>query len=292
MSGTDATAGDRGALAIICGAGTLPFTVADAVIRSGRRVVIYALRGWADAEEVKRYPHLWGGLGQFGRICRFARHHGCREVVFIGGVVRPSLWRVLPDWGALRELPRIIAAYRGGDDHLLTSIGAIFERHGFRLVGAHEIAPEILVPEGVLGAAQPSDRDRADIARGLAFLHAISPFDVGQAVVVAGNHILAVEASEGTDAMLARIADMRESGRIHYPRGAGVLVKAPKAGQDRRFDLPSIGPQTIAGVARAGLAGLAVVAGGTVIAEPNEIVRAADREKVFVLGVTEGGAQR
>lgn len=278
-----------GPLAIVCGAGILPFTVAEAVERGGRRVVIYALRGWADAERVKRYSHQWGGIGQFGRLCRFARQQGCRDVVFIGGVVRPSLWRVLPDWGGIRMLPRIIAAYRGGDDHLLTSLGAMFEDQGFRLVGAHEVAPEILMPEGVLGAIAPAERDRGDIATGLALLNAMSPFDVGQAVVVAGNHVLAIEAAEGTDALLARIADLRAGGRIHAARGTGVLVKAPKTGQDRRFDLPSIGPTTIAGVARAGLAGLAVVAGGTVMAEPDEIVKEADREKVFVVGVSEAG---
>ncbi len=189
-------------------------------------------------------------------------------------------------------LPRVIAAYRGGDDHLLTRLGAMFEDQGFRLVGAHEVAPEILMPEGVLGAVQPSDRDRNDIARGIALLHATSPFDIGQAVVVAANHVLAIEAAEGTDALLARVAEMRESGRIHSTRGSGVLVKAPKAGQDRRFDLPSIGPQTIAGIAHAGLAGLAVAAGGTVIAEPDEIVKAANREKVFLAGVAEDGKIR
>ncbi|MBI4273818.1 MAG: UDP-2,3-diacylglucosamine diphosphatase LpxI [Rhizobiales bacterium] len=286
------TANDETPLAIVCGAGTLPFTVAETVERSGRRVVIYALRGWADPKLAARYPHQWGGLGQFGRLCRFAREHGCHDVVFIGGVVRPSLWRVLPDWGSIRVLPRIIAAYRGGDDHLLKSLGAIFEEQGFRLVGAHEIAPEILVTEGVLGAVQPADCDRGDIARGLALLDAISPFDVGQAAVVAGNHVLAVEGAEGTDAMLARIAELRKIGRIPASRGTGVLVKAPKAGQDRRFDLPSIGPQTIAGIANAGLAGVAVVAGGTVIAEPDAIVMAANRAKVFIVGIPESGRKQ
>lgn len=275
-------------LAMICGGGTLPFAVAAAVVRGGRQVFIYALRGWADAEKLKLYPHQWGSIGQFGRFCRYAKQAGCRDVVLIGGLIRPSLWQLRVDIAALRALPRIIAAYRGGDNHLLTGIAKIFESQGFRLVGAHEVAPEILAPEGVLGNVKPARRDDADIAKGLDFLRASGQFDSGQAVVVAANQVVAVEAAEGTDQMLARVVELRQNGRIRTPLGVGVLIKAPKPEQDRRFDLPSIGPQTVERVARAGLAGVAVVAGETVIAEPEQVVTAADREKIFVIGVAGG----
>jgi len=109
-------------------------------------------------------------------------------------------------------------------------------------------------------------------------------FDVGQAVVVAGKHVLAVEAAEGTDAMLAHVAEMRASGRVRSAVGSGVLVKAPKQGQDRRFDLPSIGPQTVEGAARAGLAGIAVVAGSTIVAEPERLIAAANHANIFIIG--------
>jgi hypothetical protein len=105
---------------------------------------------------------------------------------------------------------------------------------------------------------------------------------------VAGKHVLAVEAAEGTDQMLARVAEMRASGRVNAPVGSGVLVKAPKHGQDLRFDMPSIGPRTVENVARAGLAGIAVVAGSTIVAEPEQLVAAADRAKLFVLGTPAG----
>jgi DUF1009 family protein len=126
------------------------------------------------------------------------------------------------------------------------------------------------------------------MAMGFDYLRTTGPFDVGQAVVVANKHVLAVEAAEGTDQMLARVAELRASGHIIAPVGSGVLVKAPKHGQDRRFDLPSIGPLTVDGVARAGLAGIAVVAGGTVIAEPERLVQAADRANIFVIGAPIG----
>ncbi len=281
---------DEGALAIICGGGTLPFAVADAVIKHGRRVGVFAIRGWADPKRIVDYPHYWAAVGQFGAFCRLARREGCRDVVFIGSMVRPAIWQIRPDFKTLRLLPRIFGIFRGGDDHLLKGVAAIFEEHGFRLVGAQAVAPEILMPEGALGRERPNDRDRADIAKGLALLSAASPFDVGQAVVVADARVLAIEAAEGTDRMLARVAELRRSGRI--ASGRGVLVKAAKRNQDRRLDLPSIGPQTVESAARAGLAGIAVVAGGTIVAEPTRIGATADRAGLFVLGVREQAAER
>ncbi len=280
-------AGD-GPLAMICGGGSLPLAVADFVTGRGRQVVLFPLYGAAQGNAFERFTHHWLHVGQIGKLMRLARAAGCRDVVFIGALVRPSLWQVRTDLKGLMVLPRVIAAFRGGDNHLLSGMGKLFEQDGFRMLGAHEVAPDILVPAGTLGRAKPAERERADIATGFDFLHAASPFDVGQAVVVAGNHVLAVEAAEGTDHMLARVADMRAAGRIKASRGAGVLVKAPKRGQDLRFDMPSIGPQTVEGVARAGLAGIAVVAGQTIIAEPERVVTAADRAGIFVVGTDAG----
>src|SRR5260370_281276 len=192
-------------LAIICGGGSLPFAVANATGKQGRRAVLFALRGWADQERVAAYPHHWIALGQFGRLCRLARREGCRDVVFVGSLVRPPIWRLRLDLETLRLLPRILRIYRGGDDRLLSGIAKIFEEHGFRAIGAHDIAPEILMPEGSLGRVRPSERDRADIAKGLALLAATSPFDVGQGVVVADGPGLMIEVADGTELRLARL---------------------------------------------------------------------------------------
>jgi DUF1009 family protein len=285
IEGASARPDDHSPLAVICGAGSLPFAVADAVARRGREVVLFPIRGWADPMRITRYRHHWASLGSFGLFCRVARAQGCREVVFIGSLVRPAVWRLRPDLKTLWLLPRIARIFRGGDDHLLSGIAAIFEEHGFRLVGAHEIAPEILMPEGTVGRVQPDSRDRADIARGLALLDAISPFDIGQAVVVADGRVLAIEAAEGTDLMLARVGAMRRSGQLQGLANRGVLIKAVKRGQDRRLDLPSIGPHTVAAAKGAGLAGIAVTAGSAIIAEPDRIGAAADRDKLFIVGV-------
>ena len=274
----------EGPLALICGGGSLPLAVADSVAARGRKVLLFPLQGAADPKDYAGRPHTFVRLGQFGTVARIARANQCRDIVCLGSVVRPPFWRLRPDIFTLKVLPQVAKAFRGGDDHLLSSVAKVIERHGFRFVGAHQVAPEILVPQGALGCIQPSERDRADIALGFDYLRAAGPFDIGQAAVVADKRVLAVEAAEGTDRMLARVAQLRDDGRIGTPKGRGVLVKAPKPHQDRRFDLPSIGPHTVEQVARAGLAGIAVAAGETIVAEPERLVAAADRANIFVVG--------
>jgi DUF1009 family protein len=279
------TAGIGGPIAIVSGGGTLPFATADAAMQRGRRAVLLALRGSADPARVADYPHHWIAVGQIGRMCRLARQEGCRDIVFIGGLVRPTLSQLRFDFETVRLLPRLARIFRGGDGHFFHGIVNIFEERGFNVVGAHEVAPSILMPEGPLGRNRPGATDLADIQRGLEFLRATGPFDVGQAVVIAQSRILGVEAAEGTDHMLGRFADVRRSGRIRIPAGTGVLVKAPKQDQDRRIDLPSIGPKTIDSAINAGLNGIAVVAGSAIMAEPEQIAEMADRANLFVVGV-------
>jgi DUF1009 family protein len=274
-------------LAIVCGGGSFPGAVADAVARQGRRPVMFGIKGWAEAAVIGRYAHHWIALGQVGRFFRLARAENCREVLFIGTLLRPPVTQLRLDWTTIRLLPRVVSFFRGGDDRLLSGVAGVLESGGLRVIGVKDVAPEVFVPEGVLGRYQPCERDRADIARALKVIATLGPFDVGQAAIVANNNVLAVEAAEGTDNLLTRIADLRRLGRVTSPPGVGVLVKAPKPGQDRRFDMPSIGPRTIENVARAGLAGLAVTAGSTMIAEADRVTAAADRAGIFLVGVRE-----
>jgi hypothetical protein len=277
-------------VAIICGGGSLPLTVADAVERGGRPVVLFPIHGWADPSAFGGYRHHWLHLGSAGRFRRLARNEGCRDVVMIGNAIRPAIHELRFDWLTLRLLPRTIRIFRGGDDKLLSGVAKIMEEQGFRLIGAHEVAPEILVGEGPLGLIKPSEAHAQDIARGFELVSAIASFDVGQAVVVANNRVLAIEAAEGTDHMLDRIAVLRAEGRIKIPDNMGVLVKSPKPTQDRRIDLPSLGPRTVEKAANAKLAGIAVAAGETVIAEPLRVAEAADRAGLFVVGRRRPGA--
>ena len=270
---------------IIAGSGVLPFSVAELLRARGIAPFLFAVRGFCDPVRVAQFPHHWVALGQVGRLTRLMRSEGCRDIVFIGGAVRPALSDIRLDWGTVRALPAIAAALRGGDDHLLLGVSRIFERHGFRVVGIQDVAPELLMPEGSITLLTPDADALADIARGRDLMRALSPFDVGQAVVVIDGHVVAVEDIEGTDGLLARVARLRQEKRIRAKPGRGVLVKMPKTTQDLRFDLPTLGPKTIEGLVAAGLAGIAVVAGHTLVAEADVMTAKADRAGLFVTGL-------
>ena len=270
---------------LIAAGGTMPFAVADSLVRRGITPVLFAIKGACDATQAERFRHHWIALGQIGRATKLLREEGCRDLLFIGSLVRPALSEVRLDFGTLRAIGKIWASFRGGDDHLLSGIGRIFEAQGFRMVGIKDVAPDLLMPEGAMTGNAPDERASADIARGRQVLRALGAFDIGQAVVVIDGHVVAIEDIEGTDALLARIARLRAEGRIRSPRGRGVLVKAPKAGQDLRYDLPTIGPRTVEGAANAKLGGIAVVAGNTLVAEPQAMIAAADKASLFIVGV-------
>ena len=273
-------------IGLIAAGGVMPFAVADSLTARGINPVLFALRGACDPVRVERFRHHWISIGQLGKAARLFRAENCRDLVFIGTLVRPALSEVRLDWGTLRVIGRVWAAFRGGDDHLLSGIGRILEQDGFRMVGIKDVAPDLLMPEGCLTLKAPDEKAAADIARGRELLRALSPFDIGQATVVIDGHVVGVEDIEGTDGLLARVARLRAEGRIRARTARGVLVKAPKSGQDLRFDLPTMGPRTVEGAAAAKLAGIAIVAGNTIVVEPQAVIEAADAAGLFVTGLS------
>jgi UDP-2,3-diacylglucosamine hydrolase len=270
---------------VIAGGGAMPFAVAESLIARGGNPVLFALKGACDPKRLERFRHHWISVGQLGRAAKLFRAEGCRDLVFIGTLVRPGLSEIRLDWGTLRVLGRIWAAFRGGDDHLLSGIGRLLEQDGFRMVGIKDVAPDLLVPQGCLTRKAPDESAAADIAKGSDVLRALGPFDIGQAAVVIDGHVVAVEDIEGTDGLLARVAWLRKEGRIRARAARGVLVKAPKSGQDLRFDLPTVGPRTVEGAVAAQLAGIAIVAGNTLVIEPQAMIEAADAAELFVTGL-------
>lgn len=271
-------------LGIVAGGGSFPAAVAEAAAADGREVVLFLIQGFADPA-LERWPHHWFRLGSLGSVTSWAKARGVREVVMVGALTRPRMRDLGFDFTMLRLLPRIARLFRGGDNHLLSGVLGLVSEQGFTLVGAHEVAPRLLLPQGVLGALQPTETQEADIARGLDVIRALGPFDVGQGVIVVDGLVAAVEAAEGTDQMLARYGEMRRSGRLRFAAGKGVLVKAPKPGQDRRVDLPSLGPQTVTRAAEVGLAGIAFEAGGAIVPDAQALVEAADAAGLFVAGI-------
>jgi DUF1009 family protein len=276
-----AKAAEEGPLAVIAGGGLLPVTLAEAAMAQGRAVHILGIRGEADPK-IARFPHTWLKWGEVGKLFSTLEDHGCRDLVIIGAVTRPDLANVRFDFGAIRNLPFLLSLGVGGDDHVLSSVVRFLEGKGYRVYGAGEVAPELLAGEGPLGAKAPSQEDLADIATGFRVVAALGRLDVGQAAVVVRGRVLAVEAAEGTDAMIARCAELRKGGRRRGP--TGVLVKAPKPGQEERVDLPTIGPDTVERAAEAGLAGIAVTAGRVLIADRAATLGAADAHGLFLFG--------
>jgi UDP-2,3-diacylglucosamine hydrolase len=279
----DSRAVGGGKVAIICGGGSFPLAVATALTQQGRPFILLPMRGFA-GQEVERFPHQWVKLGQLGNLFRIMRAEGASELVMIGSLVRPALHQIGFDLKTLLLLPKVARAYRGGDNTLLSGIANLIEQEGFKVRGVHELLPELLMPEGKAGSIAPSAADEEDIRTGFSIIHALDPYDVGQGVVVAGKRVLVIETAGGTAEMLTHLAELRERGKVKFAGRAGVLIKAPKPKQDRRIDLPAIGPETIEQAAKAGLRGIAVEAGGTIIADASATAGAADRAGLFLAG--------
>ncbi len=269
----------RAALGILAGGGPLPGRVAAAARAAGRTVFVIGLDGFVEPAVIAAYPHEFVRLGAAGRILALLREHQCRDLVLVGPVRRPSIMDIRPDGDGARLLARIGRAAFGGDDGLLAAVVRVLGDEGFRVLGAHEILTEALGPRGLLSRTPPDAQALSDIARGVAVTRALGVVDVGQGCVVQQGIVLCVEAIEGTDAMLARAATLAR------PGPGGVLVKLVKPGQDRRADLPAIGPHTLRAAAAAGLRGVAFEAEGTILMERAAACVAADETGLFLLGI-------
>ncbi len=266
-------------LGILAGGGPFPGRVAAAAAASGRGVFVVGLEGYAEPAVIAPWPHALARLGAAGRILSLLREHGCRDIVLVGPVKRPSMLDLRPDGEGARLLGRIGRAAFSGDDGLLAAVVRVLGEEGFSVLGAHEILREAVGPAGLLTRTAPDAAAMADIERAVAVARALGAVDVGQGCVVQQGIVLCVEAIEGTDAMLARAAGLRRQGP------GGVLVKLVKPGQDRRADLPTIGPATIRAAADAGLRGVAFEAGGTLLTDREAMVADADAAGLFVLGL-------
>jgi DUF1009 family protein len=266
-------------LGIIAGGGALPAKVAAAARAAGRSVFIVGLEGFADPAVLAPWPHEIQRLGAAGRIVAALHENRCQDLVMIGPVRRPSLLDLRPDAEGARLLARIGRAAFAGDHGLLAAVMRVLTEEGFSVIGAHEIIQQAVAPGGVLTKAAPDAQAMADINRGVEVTRLLGAADVGQGCVVQQGLVLAVEAIEGTDAMLARAGALRRDGI------GGVLVKLVKPGQDKRADLPTIGPDTVRNAAAAGLRGLAFEAQATILAEREACLAAADAAGLFLLGL-------
>ncbi|MDR7038010.1 MULTISPECIES: LpxI family protein [Methylobacterium] len=278
-------AAQAGCLVLIAGAGRLPELVADSLERTARPFKVLSVRGFTDRRLRARADATVDLLDIAGTL-RILKEWGPAAIVPAGGVARPSPAAIFNAAAAVRNRDALRAIAGGGDDRLLRAVLALLEENGHRVLGVHEVAPDLLSPEGRLGRFGPDEAARASIATGRALIEALSPFDVGQAAVVAADRVVAVEGPEGTDRMLARArAVIRKPFGLGRPLPATILVKLAKLGQDLRIDLPAIGPRTIRNASSAGCSGLAIQAGRTLVIDRAETVAAADRLGLFLIGL-------
>ena len=265
-------------LGLIAGEGMMPVEIIKHCRATGRELFVVGLESFAKEETLKDTPHIFAKIAEAGKIMKAFKNNNVYEIVLAGGIKRPSLKEMIPDWEGFQIIAKI-AVKKMSDDNLFRAVIAQIEERGFKVVGIEEVVPDMLFSEGIYGRIKPSAEDMDDIQRGITVAKALGAVDVGQAVVVQEGMVLAVEAIEGTDMMLSRAAMLKKAGK------APVMVKVLKPGQDMRVDLPAIGKQTIEQLKKYNIKGIAVEAGGILLIEREAVIQMADKEGIFIIGV-------
>lgn len=270
-------------LAILTGKGRLPEMLADTARQSGRKVVLVCFNGfrpdWVTDEQI-----IAATFEKPGSMFKALKATGCKDVVFAGYIIRPRINPLKFDIKMISFAARLLPALKGGDGATLNAVRAIFEAEGLTIRGAHEILTNLLAPAGTLTNAKPSPDDFFDMKRAMNITEQLGTADVGQGVVVAQGLCLGVESIQGTDAMLNFVATTSVDYRPDQNAGQGVLLKAPKQGQDWRMDMPAIGPDTVENAAKAGLSGIAVQAQGVLILGLKDTIAVANKRGLFIHG--------
>jgi len=273
---------------IIAGNGRIPLELAEHLSARGDPPFIFIIDGEGDSQ-LTRFDHCVINPAEVGKLVRTAKAEGVTHMTLVGGVRgRPAFTRFRPDSTTLRLVPRIIRALMAGDDHLLSEVVTMLEERGFMVVGVDAILTDMVADPVVMTRKHPDRAAHTAIDIGLRATQLLGQLDAGQAGIVIGKRVVALEGVEGTDAMLQRVADMKTQGRLAARRG-GVLVKTSKPGQELRVDMPTIGVHTVRNAANAQLAGIAVEAGKTLIVDRPAVIEAANAAGLFVVGVELNG---
>ena len=268
-------------LGVIAGTGDLPVRLINFCRQTNRPFFVLGIEGQTPASTLQDTPHRVVRLGAVGTALEALREAGVAEIIFAGGVKRPSLLTLKPDSMGLSLLGRL-SRHAFGDDGLLRGLSDWFEEQGFKVIAVNALLTDLLADHGILGKFQPDELAQKDIERGVMVARALGQVDVGQAVVVQQGIVLGVEAIEGTDALIQRSGQLRRDGL------GGVLVKLCKPGQDRRFDLPTIGVETVTRAASVGLRGIAIQAGSVIILGREQVIERANESGIFLVGIDGG----
>ena len=269
-------------LGIIAGGGSIPKKLIEFCKKNKRDYFVLAIEGNADKNLIDdSVPHQWIRIGQAGTGFKRFHDEKVQDVIMIGTIRRPGFFDLMPDLRTTAFFAKI-GMKSLGDDGILRALVKEIESEGMAVKGVHEVLPEILVKKGVLGRHKPDNQAEADIHRGIEVALELGKLDVGQAVIVQQGLVLGVEGIEGTDELIRRCGDYRRKGE------GGVLVKLRKPQQDMRIDLPTIGPRSVTRAKESGLRGIALHAGNGLIVDEDEVIRLADKEGLFVIGVDSG----
>jgi len=265
-------------LGILAGNGAMPKEVVEYCKATDREFFVVGLEPHVLPETLQDAPHITAKIGEIGKILKNFQKNQVKEIVFAGGVRRPSLIELIPDWEGAKLMTKL-AIKKMSDDDIFNFLIKEIESKGFKVVGAQEVMPHVLISDGICGKTKPTKEDFEDIKIGIKVSKTLGALDIGQACVVQEGVILAVEAKEGTDGMMDRIPSLKRSGK------APVVVKTARPGQDPRVDMPTIGPKTIEAMKRNGIKGMAVEGGGTILLEKDKTMKMADEAKIFIVGV-------
>ena len=275
---------DGSPIAIISGYGSLPAEVAHGAVAAGRRPFLIGLEGEADPS-IEAFDHEYINLGQLGAMFKIFKDNNISQLVMAGGIhARPEIFKLKLDWGAITSIPKAMGLLLNGDDTLLSGVIKFFEDRNIQVLGAHEVAPQLLASAGQISGKKPNKKDMQNIKLAARACHWLGKLDIGQAAIAEANRIIAVEGVEGTDGLIERVIELRKNGRMPPVGKNGVLVKMMKPGQDHRADMPAIGPNTVIKVKEAGLCGIAIDSGKSLILNKENTLKLAKENNIYLYG--------
>ena len=265
-------------LALIAGNGDLPLQIIKSCQKQNIYLIVIGFESQIHLNEMN-VPYAQFSLGSIGKILDHLKKHNIKKIVFAGNIKRPSLKELQVDWVGAKWLKTLGIKALKGDDALLSGILELLQKEGFEILKPSDFLDNLMLPAGILTKVAPTPDDYLDIERGVQILKTLSPLDVGQSIVVQQGLVLGIEAIEGTKTLIERCASLKREG------SGGVLVKMAKTTQNKKIDLPTIGPETIDGLKKAGFVGIAAEAKVTQVIDFEQTVKLANEMGLFIVEI-------
>lgn len=271
-------------IGLIVGAGQLPYDLVLNKEKAIAPIYVIGINGVSDEKTLNLCDEKVG-LGDIGKIINIFKSHNINEIGIIGYIKRPDFSKISFDFLGIKILPKLVLAAKNGDDAIMRVILNEFENNDLKIMPPEAIFPHITSKNGALGDFCPNQNNFDDIEKAKLILNDLGKYDIGQAIVVIDGCVAAIEAQEGTDEMLKRVANLPKHLIGNEAQKKGILLKIPKTAQDLRIDLPTIGIETIINAIKANLCGIAFVKNKAIIAQEEELIQIANENKMFLFGL-------